>query len=64
MPTFATLTEYELNRAAALTRRDGRTRWVEVGTGRIHTHRPADAEVIRVQQRGAQVVYAHQHPRD
>lgn len=59
MTSYATLAEYELNRAAALTRRDGRTRWVDSNTGRIHAHRP-EGESVRVQLRGTEAVYAHQ----
>lgn len=62
--TFATLTEYELQRAAALVRRDNRARWVEVGTGRIHAHRP-EVESVRVAPtaRAGCVAYAHQPAR-
>jgi len=58
-----THTDYELNRAAALTHRDGRPRWVD-DAGRIHTHRP-DGAAVRVQlTRGGAVAYAHQPARD
>ena len=56
---FASHADYELNRAAALTRRDGRPRWVD-DAGRIHTHRPHDRDAVRVQLRGTVTVYAHQ----
>lgn len=67
MPTYATHAKYELQRAAALTRRDGRPRWVETthgpNYGRIYTHRP-DAESVRVKLFGTVVAYTHQPARD
>jgi hypothetical protein len=58
--TYAPHADYELNRAAALTRRDGRTRWVDAA-GRIHAHRPADRDAVRVSLRAAAAVYTFQH---
>lgn len=67
MTSYATHAEYELQRAAALTRRDGRPRWVETeygaNYGRIHTHRPA-AESVRVKLFGTVAAFTHQPARD